>query len=331
MSTKNIHVVALGNALVDLEYIVSDNELAASGLSKGGMTLASSDDQQLLLKKLSHLEARQSSGGSAANTVIAFGQFGGRAAYKSLLGNDAYGHFYASEFSELGLELFAEKSSEQPTGTCIVLVSPDAERTMQTSLGVNTNFSAEHVDERVIARSEWLYIEGYKFTEESGAAAIDEAVFYAKKHDTKIAVTFSDTFIVNVFRNVLNKAATEADLIFCNEFEAKAYAETDSIDEAYSALAKNMPNVALTLGSDGSRIKVGTTEVRVPAVPTSVLNTNGAGDMFAGAFLYGITHGLDPRKSGELASLAAARVVAQHGARLQSSHTELRDAVLGRG
>ncbi len=326
--TKDLHLVALGNALVDLEFQVNEAELLQLGLPKGGMTLSSADEQQELLTKLSHLIARKSSGGSAANTVIAFGQFGGRAAYKSLLGNDALGNFYASEFEELGLELFAEKSSQHPTGTCVVLVSPDGERTMQTSLGVNTNFSAQHVIEDVVARAEWLYIEGYKFTEESGAAAIEEAIFYAKKHATKIAVTFSDTFIVNVFRQVLNKAAAEADLIFCNEFEAKAYAESDSIDDAFNSLAANMPNVALTLGAQGSKIKLGSSVIHIPPVATTVLNTNGAGDMYAGAFLYGVTHQFTPRQAGELASLAAARVVSQHGARLQSSHTELRDQII---
>ncbi len=328
--TKNLHLVALGNALVDIEFSVSEEQLQNIGLAKGGMTLASAGDQEQLLAQLKDLSGRKSSGGSAANTVIAFGQFGGRAAYKSLLGNDANGEFYASEFHDLGLELFADRSSNHPTGTCVVLISPDAERTMQTSLGVNTGYSADHVQEEVIARAEWLYIEGYKFTEESGAAAIDEAIFYAKKHRTKIAVTFSDTFIVHAFRDVLNKAAAEADLIFCNEFEAKAYAQTDDIQEAFRALSSNMPNVALTLGGSGSRVKVGDVELFIPAVETTVLNTNGAGDMYAGAFLYGLTHGMGAQKAGELASLASAKVVAQHGARLNSSHTDLRDSVKNR-
>ncbi len=325
--TKDLHVVALGNALVDIEISVSDEELLKTGLPKGGMTLASASEQKAILDSLNHKKTSMSSGGSAANTVIAFRQFGGRAAYKSLLGNDDLGKFYASEFSDLGLELFADLSSDHPTGTCVVLISSDAERTMQTSLGVNTNFSRSHVDADVIARSEWLYIEGYKFTDENGVQAIEEAIFHAKKNGTKVAVTFSDTFIVNVFRDVLNRAAAEADLIFCNEFEAKAYAESDSIEDAYKSLAANMPNLALTMGAGGSRIKVGSTELTIPAFATTVLNTNGAGDMYAGAFLYGLTHNWDPQKAGELASYASSRVVAQHGARLQSSHIDLRDFI----
>lgn len=326
--TKDLDVVALGNALVDAEFQVTEAELEKTGLRKGGMTLASSDEQRHVLELLSYLESSRSSGGSAANSIIAVGQFGGKAAYKSLLGNDELGHFYAQEFKDLGLELYAAHSDDEPTGTCVVLITPDAERTMQTSLGVNTNFSAEHLEEEAIARAHWLYIEGYKFTEQSGAEAIERAIFYAKKHHTKIAVTFSDTFIVQGFRDILNKAAAEADLIFCNEFEAKAYAGTETAEEAFHSLASNMPNVAMTMGDKGSRIKVGNTVVDVRAFDTSVVNTNGAGDMFAGAFLYGITHNLSPEQAGRLASYASSKVVAQHGARLRSSHTALRDEIL---
>ncbi|MBX7156192.1 MAG: adenosine kinase [Bacteriodetes bacterium] len=328
MKMKDLHVVALGNALVDVEYQISNEELEQTGLRKGGMTLASADEQQALLQTLADKKGYMSSGGSAANSIIAFGQFGGRGAYKSVLGNDELGHFYANEFSELGLELFADKNSDHPTGTCVVLITPDAERTMQTSLGVNSLFDKHQLVEDSIKRAEWLYVEGYKFTDDKGAEAIEEAIFYAKKYDTKVAVTFSDTFIVMGFRDVLNKAAAEADLIFANEFEAKAYAETENMDEAFAMLASNMPNVAITLGDKGAKIKVGSSIVEIPSYPTTVINTNGAGDMFAGGFLYGITHGLTPEKAGKLASYASSKVVAQHGARLRASHIDVRNDIV---
>ncbi|MFN5865899.1 MAG: adenosine kinase [Candidatus Kapaibacterium sp.] len=327
--SKDLHLVALGNALVDIELQVQEHELEATKLPKGGMSLAAAADQHELLQSFDANRARMSSGGSAANTVIAFRQFGGRAAYKTLLGKDSLGDFFAGEFDELGLHLFADRSSSHPTGTCVVLVTPDGERTMQTSLGVNTNFSREHVNSEVIKRSEWLYIEGYKFTEESGAEAIDEAIFHAKKAGVHVAVTFSDTFIVNVFRDSLHRAVQKADLIFCNEFEAKAYAETDSADEAFKSLTSSIPHVVMTMGSQGSRLRVSGSEYHVPAFETTVLNTNGAGDMYAGAFLYGMTHGYKADASGRLASYASSLVVAQHGARLHSSHTDARDFILG--
>ncbi|MFM8473590.1 MAG: adenosine kinase [Candidatus Kapaibacterium sp.] len=326
--TKDLHLVALGNALVDIELHVHDDELQSTRLPKGGMTLVDAGDQHSLLQHFRVDRGRMSSGGSAANTVIAFRQFGGNAAYKTLLGSDALGDFFASEFESLGLHLFAERSADHPTGTCVVLVTPDGERTMQTSLGVNTNFSRQHIDADVIRRSEWLYIEGYKFTEESGAEAIDEAIFHAKKADVRVAVTFSDTFIVNVFRDSLQRAVKAADLIFCNEFEAKAFAETDDHHEAFRSLTSAVPNVAMTLGASGSRVRIAHDVHEIPAFPTTVLNTNGAGDMYAGAFLYGISHGMSTEKAGRLASYASSLVVSQHGARLQSSHTDVRDHIL---
>ncbi|MBL7997518.1 MAG: adenosine kinase [Candidatus Kapabacteria bacterium] len=324
---KNIHVTALGNALVDIEYLVSDDELQSTGLRKGGMTLASSGEQAGLLVQLAGKEGMMSSGGSAANSLIALANFGGRGAYKSLLGNDAHGSYYAAEFGELGLELYAERTDELPTGTCVVLITPDGERTMQTSLGVNVRFSNQHIDADAIARAEWLYIEGYKFTEENGASAIDEAIFYAKKHDTNIAVTFSDTFIVHGFRDVLTRAAKNAHLIFSNEFEAKAYGETDSLDDALHALRSDIPNVVVTLGDKGSMLHIGGRDYIIKPHATTVVNTNGAGDMFAGAFLYGLTHSMNPEQAGNLASLASSRVVQQHGARLRENHKKLLEIV----
>lgn len=326
--TKDLHLVALGNALVDIELHIHEQELASTNLPKGGMTLVNADEQLSLLESFDTDRGRMSSGGSAANTVIAFRQFGGNAAYKTLLGSDALGNFFASEFDTLGLHLFAERSTDHPTGTCVVLVTPDGERTMQTSLGVNTNFSREHIDANVIKRSEWLYIEGYKFTEESGAEAIDEAIFHAKKAGVHVAVTFSDTFIVNVFRDALQRAVKDADLIFCNEFEAMAFAETEDHEEAFRSLTSSIPNVAMTLGSAGSRVKIARDTHDIPAYPTTVLNTNGAGDMYAGAFLYGITHGMSTDRAGRLASYSSSLVVAQHGARLQASHPEIRDHIV---
>lgn len=325
---KNLHLVALGNALVDIEFHIDEHELASTSLPKGGMTLAQAHEQETLLRHLDIERGRMSSGGSAANTVIAFRQFGGRAAYATLLGHDELGSFFAKEFDDLGLGLFAERSSSHPTGTCIVLVTPDGERTMQTSLGVNTNFSRSHIDPASIRNSEWLYVEGYKFTEESGAEAIDEAIFHAKKADVKVAVTFSDTFIVNVFRDSLQRAVRQADLVFCNEYEAQAFAETDDAQDAFRALHSSIPNVAMTLGAAGSRVRVAGNDFEIPAYPTTVLNTNGAGDMYAGAFLYGITHGHGAETAGRLASYASSLVVAQHGARLNSSHIDVRDYIL---
>ncbi|MBS1538384.1 MAG: adenosine kinase [Bacteroidetes bacterium] len=328
MTLKNLHLCGLGNALVDIEFQLSDAEFSELNLQRGTMTLLDSSEQNSLIQTMQHHTPHRSSGGSAANTIIAFGQFGGKAGYKAVLGDDDMGRFYAGEFTDLGIHLDAELVPNSHTGKCLVLITPDAERTMLTALGVNGNFSTEHIVESTIARSEWLYIEGYKFTENSGRAAINESIIIAKKHGTKIAVSFSDTFIVNFFREGLEEALTHADLIFCNESEAGTYTGLDDTNEIFDVLAKQFANVCFTMGKKGSRIKWDEEVFDIPSYPTTPIDTTGAGDMYAAGFLYGITHGYSPEKSGQLASYAASRIVSQFGARLKESPSVIRDTIL---
>ena len=330
MSTKSLHLFGLGNALVDVQLQVDDDAFSGLNLRKGGMALVSPREQQALLDRFLHKDPFLCSGGSAANTVIAFAQFGGRAAYGTRLGRDRHGMFYASEFEQLGIELHAELIDNEATGTCIVLITPDAERTLNTSLAVNTTFSKEHVAEEAVSRSEWLYVEGYKFSEQSGAEAIEHAIHYAKKHGTKIAVTFSDAFIVQYFGEGLRSAVAKADLIFCNEAEALAFTGADTTQEAFRALKEVAPNVAMTVGEKGSKVHFGNGSWDIPAVPVVPVDTTGAGDIYAAGFLYGITHGHTPEQAGRLGSAAAAKVISQLGARLHDREfSALRHQALG--
>jgi sugar/nucleoside kinase (ribokinase family) len=329
MTTKDLHICGLGNALVDIEYKISNAEFTALNLKRGSMTLVDSTEQNNYIRQMAHHTPHRSSGGSAANTIIAFGQFGGRAGYKSVLGDDDMGRFYAQEFTDLGIHLEADLIPETDTGTCLVLVTPDAERTMLTSLGINGNFGVEHVVESTIARSEWLYIEGYKFTEPSGRAAIMEAIGFAKKHNTKVAVSFSDTFIVEFFRDALEEALASTDLVFCNYSEGEAYTRISYHVEIFKALAGRFPNLCFTRGREGSRIQWDYLSYHIPAYFTpTVVDTTGAGDMFAAGFLYGITHGYPPEKAGRLGSFAASKIVSQFGARLKESPQAIRDEIL---
>lgn len=325
---KQIALTGIGNALVDIEYRVSEEELAAFGVQKGAMTLTEPARQAEILTALSDRDVHRSSGGSAANTVIAFAQFGGKAAFKSLLGEDDLGSFYAGEFTRLGIELSAELISGEPTGTCVVMITPDSERTLNTTLAVNTNFSRKNINEELIKRSEWIYIEGYKLTDDNGAEAVDMAAFYAKKHGTNIAVSCSDAFIIDVFGDRLNEVLKNTDLIFCNEREGCALAAEDDVNNAVSALRSRFPNVVFTLGDKGSRIQWDGRTADVPAFAVKAVDATGAGDMFAGAFLYGVLHRYHPEHSGRLAAYASAQVVAQYGARLKADHIIVRDAIL---
>lgn len=325
---KNILLTGIGNALVDLEYRVSDDELQRFGVTKGAMTLTETERQHEMIAALGDREAHRCSGGSAANTLIAFAQFGGTGAYCSLLGDDHFGAFYAREFRDLGIVLAADQVQGASTGSCLVLITPDSERTLNTTLAVNTEFSRANINEDLVKSSEWIYIEGYKLTDDNGAEAVDMAAFYAKKHGTNIAVSCSDGFIIDVFGDRLRSVLKHADLIFCNEREGTSLAGAGSVDEAYRELVDVYPNVVLTAGPHGSRVRWNGRDVEIPAYKVDPVDTTGAGDMYAGAFLYGVLHRHHPEHAGRLASYASAKVVAQYGARLKADHIEVRDSVL---
>jgi sugar/nucleoside kinase (ribokinase family) len=292
------------------------------------MTLTEPSRQHDMIQALGERDVHRCSGGSAANTIIAFAQFGGSAAYASLLGADHFGNFYASEFKDLGIVLNAEQVSGATTGSCLVLITPDSERTLNTTLAINTDFSPRHVDENLIKASEWVYIEGYKLTDDNGAEAVDNALFYAKKHDTRVAISCSDGFIIDVFGDRLRSVLQRADLVFCNEREGTGLAQTDSVHDAYNYLVATYPNAVLTAGAEGSRVRWNGLDAEIPAYKVQPVDTTGAGDMYAGAFLYGVLHRHHPEHAGRLASYASAQVVAQYGARLRASHIDVRDTVL---
>ncbi len=321
---KDIELVGLGNGLVDLMFQVSDIELSDIKLRKGEMLLVETHHQEPILIKFAERSQYKCSGGSAANTIIAFSQLGGKAAYKTVLGNDELGKFYAREFEELGIVLNADFVNEFPTGTCVVLITPDTERTMHTALGATALFNEKHINEDIIARSEWIYIEGYKFSEESSSKAIFKAIDIAKKHNTKIAVTFSDVFITNLFKSNLSKVVEVTDLIFCNDQEAMSYTNTADVETAFSDLAKISPNVIVTQGKIGSLVKYNNEILKIPSYKTNPLDTTGAGDMFAGAFLYGLIKTNSAKIAGHLASYAASVVVSQFGARISGDMGELK-------
>jgi sugar/nucleoside kinase (ribokinase family) len=313
---KDIQLCGLGNGLVDLQYQVSDEQFVELSLPKGEMILFDQVTQAKMLNRFDFAKAFKVSGGSAANTVVAFAGLGGKAAYKTVLGNDELGEFYAAEFEKLGIELRADKLVDESTGTCIIFITPDSERTLHTCLAATSKFGVNNIYEEIIARSEWLYIEGYKFSEVSSTEAIYKAVQTAKVYGTKIAVTFSDKFIVDFHKNGLEKVVENADLVFCNEPEALAYVGTDEVESAFEGLKKASPNVALTLGNEGSLVHWQGKDYRFPSLSVKSIDTTGAGDSYAGAFLYGVVVEKDIELAGKLAAYTAGKVVAQMGPRL---------------
>lgn len=325
---KDIKLCGLGNGLVDIQYEVTNQELEQLGIGKGLMLLVSPEEQVELLKKLKNKNRHVCSGGSAANTIIAFRKFGGTAAYKTVLGRDDFGKFYSNEFTEMDIILRATYLDRIQTGTCIVLITPDSERTMHTSLGATSKFSVNEIDEFLIKRSEWLYIEGYKFSEPSSTDAIFLAMEYALKHKTKVAVSFSDKFITDSYRDNLMKVAEKSELIFCNESEALSFTKSKNVDDAFQKLCGISEKVALTRGANGSMILWDSVVYEIPAYQTKAIDTTGAGDMFAAGFLYGIVQTGEADLAGHLGSLAASKIVAQLGARYKGDHVELRNKIL---
>src|SRR5260370_983394 len=287
---KEFQLCGLGNALVDIFVDLSEEEFTALGFERGSMRLVEAAEQKLLLARFKDREPRLVSGGSVANSVIAFSQLGGSAAFIGCVGDDRYGLFYHSEFENLGIVIGNPVIVNQTTGTCVCVITPDAERTMRTCLAVSSHLAATHVDEDRIKNSDWLFIEGYVFANpETGQGAIREAIRLAKKHGTKIAVTCSDAFIVNVFGEPFREALKQADLLFANETEACAVAGTTSAEEAFAKLKGTIPSLVVTHGPQGVYVRHGIIETHVPAFPCEPKDLTGAGDILPASFLDGIT------------------------------------------
>ncbi len=315
---KDIDVYGIGNAIVDLQFKLEESELSELGLEKAGMKLVSSEEQQEILNKIKDKSVNTASGGSGANTIIALSQLGAKVAYGCLVGDDDFGNSYLRDMEKLGIEVGA-KVEAGSTGTCLVMITPDAERTMCTCLGVSAKFSKEHISEDLIKRSKWLYIEGYLLSSPVGMQAVLESIKLAKEHDTKIAVTFSDKFIVESFRENLDKVYDDADLFFANYSEASAYFGTDNFGE----ISPGIEFGVVTNSEKGAIIVKKGDKTAVEPYPAAPVDDTGAGDIFAAGFLYGISKDYELLKSGRIACLLGSKVVSQLGPRLNQDLTKL--------
>jgi sugar/nucleoside kinase (ribokinase family) len=314
---REFQICGLGNALVDIFLEVTEAEFAELGFERGSMRLVDPAEQKALLDRYRKHEPKLVSGGSVANSIIAFSQLGGQAAFIGCVGDDRYGLFYTNEFEELGIDIGNPIIVNEATGTSVCVITPDAERTMRTSLAVSSHLAARHVDAERIRKSDWLFIEGYVFANpDTGQTAIREAIRIAKENGTKVAITCSDAFVVNVFGDALRDALKHTDLFFCNDSEARAVTGAASAEEAFEKLNGNLPSVVVTSGPHGAYVRHAGVKAHIPAFPSEPKDLTGAGDMFAGAFLYGITHGVAPDKAARAACYLSHKVIIQVGARL---------------
>ena len=316
-------VYGVGNALVDIQARVSDATLQKLGFAKGIMTLVDEDIQQKVLGELDGAPISQCAGGSAANTILGIADFGGKAAYAGKVGSDMLGEFDLADMRKLGVTIEVPPAAEGQTGTCVVLITDDAQRTMLTNLGVSATLSVDDINEEHIKQSKYVYVEGYLFTGETQKRAAYHAIELAKKHGVKVAFTVSDPFLINLFRDEFQELIEgPVDLLFCNLEEARSLTGKHDAVDCAQVIHNHVPNLALTLGGDGSILMHEGRVIPIEGVEVKAVDTTGAGDMYAAGILYGITNGLTWHQAGHLASHAAARIVSQLGARLKKPFTQ---------
>lgn len=327
---KKYKAYGIGAALVDTEIKVNDAELTNMNVEKGLMTLVDEARQDELLSHLEgHLvKANHASGGSAGNSMIATAQFGAPTFMSCKVADDEYGDIYLRDLEAAGVDHCLNGSRDSgTTGKCLVLITPDAERSMNTYLGISETLSTEQLDAEAIADSEYLYLEGYLVTSPTGREAAIKAREIAEAAGVKTSLSFSDPGMVEFFRDGIAEMIGERiDLVFCNRDEALGWAQSDSLDDAIAALKDVCNTFVITLGAEGALTFDGEELAEIPPHRVEAVDTNGAGDMFAGAFLYAISRGEDFPTAGRFASLAAGQIVAQYGPRLQAAeYAALRD------
>lgn len=330
---KKYHVYGMGNALVDIVTEVSDEFFKEHSIEKGIMTLVDESRQHQLTNAIHLPSADRQCGGSAANTIIGAAQFGASCFYSCKVANDEMGDFYHSDLTShhVSTNLSPGAHEEGITGKCLVMTTPDAERTMNTFLGITATYSVKEIDEAALKDSEYLYIEGYLVTGESSLHAMKVAKGLAEEQGVKTALTFSDPSMVKYFKDQMGEVVgSGVDLLFCNEEEAMLFTGTETISQAVEALKRFAQSFAVTLGAKGALVFDGTNEIKIEPFPTKAIDTNGAGDLFAGAFLYALTHGKSYAEAGRLASLASSKVVSKWGPRLDEDQAkELHDHLFG--
>lgn len=313
------HLYAIGNALVDTEYEVSDDQLLKAGVAKRHMTLIDGPRRAELLKHVHSVKSHRTGGGSAGNTVVALAQLGGKAFYSCRVADDELGDFYTKDLLSHGVatNLTHTKPPEGQTGSCMVMVTPDAERSMSTFLGATADIDTSALHPHDIAKARVYYMEGYLAASPTGLTAALQGRAIAAQAGVKLATTLSDMSMINFCRPGLDAmVGDDLDFLFCNEEEAQVWCGTTDLAQICQHMGRQAHTVCLTRSAKGCLVIEGGNITEVPAAQVKAIDTNGAGDMFAGAFLYAVTHGHHHAQAAWLANQCAGRVVAQYGNRL---------------
>lgn len=322
-------VYGIGNALVDMEYEVDVSDLGVLGIDKGVMTLVEEKQQLAIMAHLERHRHQRGSGGSAANSIIALSQLGGKGFYSCKVADDELGHFYMDDLIRGGVDTNNHTEKDKGhTGRCVVLVTPDSDRTMCTFLGVSGELSTRELVADALRDSDWFYTEGYLVTSDSAREASIAAKRIADAAGVKTAISLSDPNMVKFFKaGLLEMIGSGVDLLFANELEAMGMAGSDDLGVAVECLKTISRTFAITRGPKGALIWDGDTLLEIAPVKVQAVDTVGAGDMFAGAFLYGLSQGWDFKRSGNLASAASAKLVTSIGPRIPAA--EARSVLAG--
>jgi len=318
-------VVGIGNAIVDIIGRCDDAFLARHGYAKGSMQLVDAAGAAKLYDDMG--PAVEISGGSGANTIVGVASFGGRAGFIGKIADDQFGHIFGHDIRTAGVTFTtpaAAKGSE-PTGRCLVLVTPDGQRTMHTFLGVSPQLGRGEVDPTLVASARIVYLEGYLFDRPEAKAAFRQAAGIAAQAGRQVALSLSDAFCVDRHRGEFLKfIRASVDILFANEAEITSLYQTSSFEEAARHAQTDTKLAALTRSEQGSVILAADTRIAVPAEPVAkVVDTTGAGDLYAAGFLFGLAQGRDLETAGRLGSLAAAEVISHLGARPEKKLSDL--------
>jgi len=314
---KKFQVVGIGNAMVDVLARADDSFLAEAGIGKGIMQLIDMPRAVDLYSRIG--PAKEISGGSAANTIAGVAHLGGRTAYVGKVKDDQLGAIFAHDLRAQGAVYetrLAPKDAPQETGRCIVVVTPDGERSMNTYLGVTEFLEPSDIDPEMMAQADWIYLEGYRFDGPESHAAFAKAIAACKGAGGRVSITLSDPFCVERHRDAFRRMIRDdVDLLFCNRAEMLSMYQTMDFDAALTQAAAEVEIVACTDSEHGAHILSRGTRWHAPAVPTSIVDATGAGDLFAGAFLWGLAQGYDLETCGRMGNVAASEVISHIGAR----------------
>jgi sugar/nucleoside kinase (ribokinase family) len=326
MTDTSYDVVAVGNAIVDILAFENDDFFASHGIEKGIMTLTDRATVDKLF--IGTPEARRICGGSAANTVVGVASFGGKTAFIGKVGIDPMGSLFTSDIRKMGVDFVftpPEKETDESTACSYIIVTPDAERTMMTYLGVAAQLALRDINEDIISAAKVCYLEGYLWDDANAIDCMKKAIEVAQAHKREVAFSLSDPFCVDRHRDEFKTLVkNDVDVLFANEDEIISLYQADSLESAIDQVRKDVNIAAITLGAKGSIIVRGDETVEVAAASVkNVVDTTGAGDLYAAGFLSGHTNGKDLARCGELGSIAASEIISHLGARPEKNLEEL--------